>query len=68
MKQGMKIVAIPTILIVLIVFVFPRQFCKIFVSSEDIIATAIMYLSVVGISHILLPTIITWIYIRNRAY
>ncbi len=44
------------ILIILIVFVFPRQFCKIFVSSEDVIATAIMYLSVVGISHILLPT------------
>lgn len=56
MKQGLKIVTIPTILIVLIVFVFPRQFCKIFVSSEDVIATAIMYLSVVGISHILLPT------------
>lgn len=56
MKQGLKIVSIPTILIILIVFVFPRQFCKIFVSSEDVISTAIMYLSVVGISHILLPT------------
>lgn len=56
MKQGLKIVSIPTILIILIVFVFPRQFCKIFVSSEDVIATATMYLSVVGISHILLPT------------
>ena len=56
MKQGLKIVLIPTILIILIVFVFPKQFCKIFVSSEDVIAIAIMYLSVVGISHILLPT------------
>ena len=56
MKQGLKIVLIPTILIILIVFVFPKQFCKIFVSSEDVISMAIMYLSVVGISHILLPT------------
>ncbi len=56
MKQGLKIVLIPTILIILIVFVFPKQFCKIFVSSEDVISIAIMYLSVVGISHILLPT------------
>lgn len=56
MKQGLKIVVIPTILIILIVFVFPKQFCKIFVSSEDVISMAIMYLSVVGISHILLPT------------
>ncbi len=56
MKQGLKIVLIPTILIILIVFVFPKQFCKIFVSSEDVISMAIMYLSVVGLSHILLPT------------
>lgn len=56
MKQGLKLVLVPTILIVLIVFVFPRQFCQIFVSSENVISMAIMYLSVVGISHILLPT------------
>lgn len=56
MKQGLKIVLLPTILILLIVFVFPKQFCKIFVSSEEVISMAIMYLSVVGIAHILLPT------------
>lgn len=56
MKQGLKLVLVPTILIILVVFVFPRQFCKIFVSSEDVISMAITYLSVVGISHILLPT------------
>ena len=56
MKQGLKLVLLPTILIILVVFVFPRQFCQIFVSSEDVIAMAMMYLSVVGISHILLPT------------
>ena len=56
MKQGLKLVLVPTVLIILVVFVFPRQFCQIFVSSEDVISMAIMYLSVVGISHILLPT------------
>lgn len=56
MKEGLKLVIFPTILIVLTVFVFPRGFCGIFVSSEEVIVTAMMYLSVVGISHILLPT------------
>lgn len=56
MKQGMKLVSVPTFLIILIVFVFPRQFCKIFVSSEEVIQMSMLYLSVVGISHILLPT------------
>lgn len=56
MKQGLKLVLVPTVLIILVVFVFPRQFCQIFVSSEDVISMAMMYLSVVGISHILLPT------------
>lgn len=55
MKQGLKLVLVPTILIILIVFVFPRQFCKIFVSSEEVISMAIIYLSVVGLAHILLP-------------
>jgi len=56
MKEGLKLVIAPTILIILVVFVFPRQFCQIFVSSEEVITTAMLYLSVVGISHILLPT------------
>ena len=56
MKQGLKLVLIPTILIILIVFVFPSQFCKIFVSSDEVISMAVIYLSVVGLAHILLPT------------
>lgn len=56
MKEGMKLVSIPTFLLILIVFVFPRQFCKIFVSSEEVIQTSMLYLSVVGLSHILLST------------
>lgn len=56
MKEGLKVVIAPTILIILVVFAFPRQFCQIFVSSEEVITTAMLYLSVVGMSHILLPT------------
>lgn len=56
MKQGLKLVLLPTILIILVVFVFPKQFCQIFVSSGDVISMAMMYLSVVGISLISLPT------------
>lgn len=55
MKKGLKLVVVPTILIILVVFVFPRQFCEIFVSKEDVISMAIMYLSVVGISYIIMP-------------
>lgn len=55
MTQGLKLILLPTILIILVVFVFPRQFCKIFVSSEDVINMAVIYLSVVGFAHILLP-------------
>jgi len=43
------------ILMMLVVFVFPRQFCNIFLSSEDAIIMAISYLSIVGISYILMP-------------
>ena len=55
MKEGLKIITLPTILIILVVFVFPKHFCKVFVTSEAVISTAVMYLSVVGIPHILSP-------------
>lgn len=55
LKQGLKLVALPMILIILVVFAFPKVFCRIFVSSEEVITMAVMYLSVVGISYILLP-------------
>jgi len=55
MKQGLKLVLLPMILMMLVVFVFPRQFCNIFLSSEDAIIMAISYLSIVGISYILMP-------------
>lgn len=55
MKQGLKLALLPTIIVILVVFVIPKQFCKIFVSSEEVISMAIMYLSIVGIPYILLP-------------
>ena len=56
MKQGLKIAVIPTIFIILIVYVLPRQICKIFVSTEEVISMAIIYISAVRIAYILLPT------------
>ncbi len=55
LKQGLKLCIIPIILIMLVVFVFPRNFCQIFVYSEDVIQMSMLYLSVVGLSYILLP-------------
>ena len=55
-KQGLKISLIPTVLIFLVGFVLPRQICRIFVSSEKVISMAIIYLSAVRLSYIILPT------------
>ena len=37
MQEGLKLAIVPTILIILVVFVFPRQYCQIFISSEEVI-------------------------------
>lgn len=55
MKQGLKISVIPTVFIFLVGFVLPRQMCRIFVSSEEVISMAIIYLSAVRLSYIILP-------------
>jgi Na+-driven multidrug efflux pump len=54
--DGLKLIIVPTFLIALIVFVFPRTFINIFVNSEKVIDLAVIYLSVVGFAHVLLPT------------
>lgn len=54
-KEGIKLAILPTILIILIVFVFPKQFCRIFVTSEEVIAMGVIYLSIIGVPHILTP-------------
>ncbi len=56
MEQGLKISVIPTVLIFIVGFVLPRHICRIFVSSEEVISMAIIYLSAVRIAYIILPT------------
>lgn len=55
MKQGLKLTILPIIIVILVVFVFPRQFCRIFVSSQEVISMAIIYISAVRISHVIMP-------------
>lgn len=54
-KEGMKLSILPSILLLIIVFVFPRQFCRIFVASEEVITMAVTYIRIIGILHILSP-------------
>ena len=56
LNKGLKLVIVPTIIIILIVFIFPKQFSRIFVNSEEVILMAVSFLSVVGFAHLLLPT------------
>lgn len=54
-KNGIKLSILPCILIFNVVFIFPRQFCRIFVTSETVIKIAINYISIIGIIHVLSP-------------
>jgi Na+-driven multidrug efflux pump len=54
-KEGMKLSIFPSILLILIVFVFPKQFCRIFIVSETVIAMAVTYIRIIGILHIFAP-------------
>ena len=54
-KNGLKIIFIPTILIVIFVIFCSRWFCTIFTENEQVIQMAISYLSIVGIAFILIP-------------
>ena len=54
-KNGIKLSILPCILIFTVVFIFPRQFCRIFVTSEIVIKFAINYISIIGIIHVLSP-------------
>ena len=55
MKQGLKIAIIPMLITIIILFIFPKQFCRIFVSSEEVISMAIIYLSVLRFALIITP-------------
>ena len=55
MKEGLKIAIIPMLITIIILFIFPKQFCRIFVSSEEVISMAIIYLSVLRFALIITP-------------
>ena len=55
MKQGLKLAIVPTLITVIILFIFPRQFCRIFVSSDEVISMAMIYLSVLRFALIAIP-------------
>ena len=55
MKQGLKLAIVPTLIIIIILFIFPKQFCRIFVSSEEVISMAMIYLSVLRFALIAIP-------------
>ena len=54
-KNGLKIISIPTILIVIFVIFASRWFCTIFTENEKVIEMAISYLSIVGVAFVLIP-------------
>lgn len=55
MKNGLKIILIPTILIAIFVIFGSRWFCSIFTTNAEVIEMAISYLNIVGIAFILIP-------------
>ncbi len=55
MKNGLKIISVPTILIAIFLIFFSRWFCTIFTTNEEVIQTAISYLNIIGFAFILIP-------------
>ena len=54
-KQGLKLLILPTLFIAIITFVIPKQFCMIFVKSDEVILMAIKYLTIIGVPQIFGP-------------
>lgn len=55
MKNGLKIISIPTIFIAIFLIFCSKWFCSIFTINEEVIEMAINYLSIVGIAFVLIP-------------
>lgn len=55
MKNGLKLIALPTLAIALFIIFGAEWFCTIFTNSKDVIDTAINYLHIVGIAFTLVP-------------
>ena len=55
MKEGIKLSIIPSLLVLITVTIFPRQFCKIFISSDEVIEKAIKYIMIIGLPYVMSP-------------
>lgn len=55
MRNGLKLVAIPTALIAIFLIGCSRWFCMIFTRNEEVIQTSLNFLSIVGIAFVLIP-------------
>lgn len=55
MKQGLKLAFAPILITIIVLFIFPKQFCRLFVSSEDVITMAMIYLSILRFALIAIP-------------
>ena len=55
MKESLKLIVVPTALIAFFIIFLSRPFCLIFTDNNEVVKAAIQFLSVVGISYILIP-------------
>lgn len=55
MKESLKLIVVPTVLIAFFIIFLSRPFCLMFTENNEVIEVAIQFLSVVGISYILVP-------------
>ncbi|MBO5398494.1 MAG: MATE family efflux transporter [Clostridia bacterium] len=55
MKNGVKIIIVPTVIIAIFLVFCSRWFCSIFTTNEQVIEMSIEYLSIVGIAFVLIP-------------
>ena len=55
MKEGIKLSIIPSIIVLITVTIFPKQFCRIFISSEEVIKKAVIYIAIIGLPYVLSP-------------
>lgn len=55
MKNGLKIISVPTALIAIFLIFCSKWFCSVFTINQEVIETAINFLSIVGIAFALIP-------------
>ena len=55
LKNGLKLSIIPVLITIIVVWIFPREACRLFVSSNEAVDAAMKYISVISIILILIP-------------